>query len=345
MTSGKAQIRDPKSEIQNPMIHQVLDPRNMKAAWLDVQANKGAPGVDEVTLARWGRNWEANLERLRRQVLTNTYRPNRPRRFKVLKPDGAYRELSILTVTDRVMQRAVLNVIEPVFEHRFLNCSFGYRPGRSVANAVTAVVRHRERGLAHVFDADVQDCFDSLDHSTILEHVRAAVNDPVVLALISRWLVVGAKRDPRASIRNPQSSTPRKAGRAFRDPQSKIHNPVGVPLGAVLSPLWCNVVLHQMDVDLTCAGWALARYADDFVVLAATEADALQAQAAAEASLSRLKLKLNPRKTRVTSFEQGLTFLGVEFRGDQYSYVRQNKRIVVQGGTTRILYRHPPQFY
>ncbi len=319
------------------MIDQVLNRVNLQAAWRDVQANKGAPGVDEVTLARWGRNWEANLERLRRQVLTNTYRPNRPRRFKVLKPDGGYRELSILTVTDRVMQRAVLNVIEPVFEHRFLNCSFGYRPGRSVANAVTAVVRHRERGLAYVFDADVQDCFDSLDHSTILEHVRAAVNDPVVLALISRWLVVGAKCAPRSSIRDPRS--------AIRDPKSAIRNPVGVPLGAVLSPLWCNVVLHQMDVDLTCAGWALARYADDFVVLAATEAEALQAQAATEASLSRLRLRLNPRKTRVTSFEQGLTFLGVEFRGDQYSYVRQNKRIVVQGGTTRILYRQPPEFY
>ena len=114
---------------------------------------------------------------------------------------------------------------------------------------------------------------------------------------------------------------------------------------AVLSPLWCNVVLHQMDVDLTCAGWALARYADDFVVLAATEAEALQAQTATEASLSRLRLRLNPRKTRVTSFEQGFTFLGVEFQGDQYAYVRQNKRIVVQGPTTRILYRHPPEFY
>jgi hypothetical protein len=86
-----------------------------------------------------------------------------------------------------------------------------------------------------------------------------------------------------------------------------------------------------MDVDLTCAGWTLARYADDFVVLAATEAEVQQAQAAAEASLARLRLKLNPRKTRVTSFEQGFTFLGVEFQGDQYAYVRQNKRIVVQG--------------
>jgi len=316
------------------MIDQILNPKNMKAAWLDVQANKGAPGVDEVTLARWGRNWEANLERLRAQVRSNTYRPNRPRRFKVLKKDGAYRELSILTVSDRVLQRAVLNVLEPVFEHRFLNCSFAYRPGRSVANAVTMVVRCRERGLTWVFRADVQDCFESLDHAVIMERVREAVSDPVVLSLISRWLAVGAKRDPR-STRNPKSAT--------RTWQSQ--NPVGVPLGAILSPLWCNVVLHQMDVDLTCAGWTLARYADDFVVLTAAEQQAYEAQAAAQASVEKLRLKLNPDKTRITSFEQGFCFLGVEFLGDQYSYVRQNKRIVVQGPTTRILYRQPLEFY
>ena len=342
MTSGKAQIRNPRSEIQNPMIDQVLDPKNMKAAWLDVQANKGAPGVDEVTLARWGRSWEANLERLRAQVRSNTYRPNRPRRFKVLKKDGGYRELSILTVTDRVLQRAALRVLEPVFEQRFLHCSFGYRPGRSVANAVTAVVRCRERGLTWALHADVQDCFDSLDHTVIMEHVRPAVSDPVVLALISRWLVVGAKRDPRTAVRNSLIQ-PRTAGLARAIPKSQ--NPVGVPLGAVISPLLCNVVLHQMDVDLTCAGWTLARYADDLVVMAATEAQAYGAQAATEAALGKLRLKLNPRKTRVTSFEQSFTFLGVEFQGDRYAYVRQNKRIVVQGGTTRILYRQPPEFY
>jgi len=328
------------------MMDLILDPRNMKAAWLDVQANKGAPGVDEVTLARWGRNWEANLERLRAQVRSNTYRPNRPRRFKVLKKDGAYRELSILTVTDRVLQRAALRVLEPLFEQRFLPCSFGYRPGRSVANAVTAVVRNRERGLTCVLHADVQDCFDSLEHAVVMEHVRQAVTDPFILSLFGRWLAVGAKRGRRAStpaLRGAEG--PLWAGASVRDPISKIRNPMGVPLGAVISPLLCNVVLHQMDVDLTCAGWTLARYADDLVVMTATEAMAYEAQAAAEASLARLRLKLNPRKTRVTSFEQGFTFLGVEFKRDQYSYVRQDKRIVVQGPTTRILYRHPPEFY
>ena len=104
------------------MIDLVLDRDNLRAAWEDVQANRGAPGSDAVTLKRWGRNWEGNLDRLAQQVRSNTYHPNRPRRFKVLKKDGTFRELSILTVTDRVLQRAVLNVIDDRFERRFLNC-------------------------------------------------------------------------------------------------------------------------------------------------------------------------------------------------------------------------------
>ena len=322
-------------EFDTAMLDRVLDRDNLRLAWLDVQANKGAPGVDEVSLKRWGRNWEANLERLRAQVRTNTYRPNRPRRFKVLKRDGSFRELSILTVTDRVLQRAVLNILEPVFEQRFLNCSFGYRPHRSVANAVTAVIRQRERGLRWVLDADVQDCFESLSHDVIMEQIRQAVPDLALQNLIAGWLKAGVKRWKRGAAARSE----------LRGPKSEIKNPVGVPLGAVISPLLCNVVLHQVDVDLTCAGWSLARFADDFVVLTATEAEAVQAQAAAKAALARVQLQLNPRKTRITSFEAGFVFLGVEFRGDQYSYVRRNKRITVQGPTTRIQHRQPPEFY
>jgi RNA-directed DNA polymerase len=319
------------------MIDCILDRDNLHAAWLAVEANKGAPGIDQVTLARWGRNWEANLERVRAQVLANTYRPRRPRRFRVLKKDGTYRELSILTVSDRVLQRAALNILEPIFEQRFLNCSFGYRPNRSVANAVTTVVRCRERGLPWALRGDVQDCFDSLDHDVIMEHVRQAVQDTVVLGLIAAWLKAG-RRTWAKSRHGPQVPE-------IRDPQSEIRHPVGIPLGAVISPLLCNVVLHQMDVDLTCAGWTLVRYADDLAALTRSEAEANAAREATEAALAKLRLRLNPHKTQITSFEAGFVFLGVEFRGDQYSYVRQNKRIVVQGPTTRILYRQPPEFY
>ena len=325
------------------MIDQVLAWGNLRLAWQQVEANKGAPGVDEVTLKRWGRNRDANLERLRHQVRTNTYRPSRPRRFKALKKDGTYRELSILTVTDRVLQRATLNALENVCEKRFLNCSFGYRPNRSVANAVTAVVRQRERGRRWLLDADIDDCFDSLDHSLIIELAQQVVSDAVVRGLIAAWLKAGAKRSrigDRGSLIADRSQ--------IRNPRSKIENPksaVGVPLGAVISPLLCNLVLHELDAALTRAGWALVRYADDFVVLTRTETEAQAAQEDVEAALAGLRLKLNPAKTRLTSFDAGFRFLGVEFQGDTYSYVHQNKRIAVTGPNTRILYRHQPEFY
>ena len=319
------------------MIETVLARKNMAAAWEQVQANRGAPGIDAVTLKRWGRNWETNIERLRQQVRTNTYHPNRPRRFKVLKKDGTTRELSILTVSDRVLQRAVLNVLEDVFERLFLNCSFGYRPHRSVANAITAVVRHRERGLTWLFDADIEDCFDNLDQELIRLLIEPVVEDAIVRNLLGLWLKAGTKTPSPLRQKHPESSTlPRRDGKGRR---------VGVPLGAVISPLFCNVVLHELDTALTRGGWTPVRYADDFVVLTSTEAQAHVVAGEVANVLGGLRLQLNRTKTRITSFEVGFRFLGVEFKGDTYSYVYQDKRIVVKGPTTRILHLHRPQFY
>ncbi len=317
------------------MLEAILDRANMRAAWEDVQANQGAPGIDAVTLKRWGRNWEANVERLRQQVRANTYHPNRPKRFKVLKKDGTFRELSILTVTDRVLQRAALKVLEPLFERRFLNCSFGYRPKRSVANAITAVVRHRERGRVWVVDADIEKCFDNLDHALILDLMKPNVPDVMVMNLLAAWLKTGASRSNSAerSVSNLPSE--------IRNLKSKV----GVPLGAVLSPLMCNVVLHELDVALTRPGWTLVRYADDFIVLADSEEQTAWARVDVEEALTGLKLRLNERKTRLTSFEQGFRFLGVDFKDDTYAYVCQQKQIKVKGPTTRLLYDYHPQFY
>jgi len=318
------------------MIDRVLDWRNLQAAWRAVEAKKGGPGLDEVTLKRWGRNWRANLERLRAQVRTNTYRPTRPRRVRVLKRDGEYRELSILTVTDRVLQRALLNVLEGVFENLFLNCSFGYRPRRSVADAVTSVVRSRERGRSWVLHADIDDCFDSLDHALIGELIAPAAPDAIVRRLIHAWLQAGRPKKRREAVHEGARSSMSNGARARN---------VGVPQGAVISPLLCNVVLHELDMHLTRAGWALVRYADDFVVLTSTEAEAHVARADVELALSHLRLRLNAAKTRVVSFEQGFRFLGVDFLGDAYSYVHNRKRLTVSGPTVRVLRLWPPEYY
>jgi len=333
------------------MIEQVLARENMEQAWAAVEANKGGPGIDGVTLARWARNLESNLARLSEQVRTNTYRPNRPKRFWVAKKGGGWRELSRLTVADKVLQRAVLNVLEGPFEARFLNCSHGYRPNRSTATAIQQVLSYRDRGLTWVLDADIAACFDSLNHELLMGLLRRVVDDDDdgwhILNLTAAWLRAGAARKsqlPKAQKPKGQTPTVEAGGEkipTLKSPSAKV----GVPMGAVLSPLWCNVYLHQLDARLTTAGWRLVRYADDFVVLTASEAEAHEARAATEEALRALRLELSPRKTQVVSFDEGFDFLGVTFYRDTYSYEWEKKRIEVKGRNIRWLYRHAPEFY
>jgi retron-type reverse transcriptase len=329
------------------MIEQVLRRENMEQAWAAVRANKGGPGVDGVTLARWERNLESNLSRLSEQVRTNTYHPNRPKRFWVARKDGGWRELSRLTVADKVLQRAVLNVLEAPFEARFLNCSHGYRPNRSTATAIQQVLGYRDRGLGWVLDADITACFDSLDHELLMGLLRRVVDDWHILNLTALWLKAGTGRKsqiPKAQKPKGQTPTVEEGGEKPPTPKSPSAK-VGVPMGGVLSPLWCNVYLHQLDARLTSAGWRLIRYADDFVVLTGSEAGAHEARAATERALADLRLTLSERKTQVTSFEAGFDFLGVRFYRDTYSYDWEGKRVEVKGRNIRWLYRHGPQFY
>ena len=336
------------------MIEQVLAWGNMCEAWQQVEAAKSAPGVDEVTVKRWARNWETNLHRLIDQVRTNTYHPNRPRRFKVAKKDGTYRELSILTVTDRVMQRAVLNVVNPLFDVRFLDCSHGYRANRSVATAVNQVLCWRDKGLRWVVDADIASCFDSLDHEVLMSLLQRVVKDAVLLNVMGLWLKVGAKKKNSKS-QNPNIQNPKIQNSNVPNPKFVVSEAepsetanlksVGVPLGAVISPLWCNVYLHQLDARLITTGWHLVRYADDFVVMTQTEAEAQRVMKATQHILNDLRLELSARKTRIVSFDEGFDFLGVTFYRDTYSYTWEQKRIEVQGRNVRWLYRHLPKFY
>lgn len=303
---------------RNTYIEAILERENMNQAWEQVRSKKGAPGLDGVTLARWERNWEANIERLREQVRTNTYRPSKPKRIAVRKKNGGTREISLLCVSDKVLQRAVINVIEPAFEKRFLGCSHGYRRNRSTATAVQQVLNYRDKGLKWVVDADVEACFDNIDHAILMRLVSRVVKDWFVLNLMNLWL---------------------SAGRKYR------HQAIGIPQGAVVAPLWCNIYLHQLDANLSCAGWKLVRYADDFVIMTASQEEAQTAYQACEAALLKLKLRYHPGKTRITDFESGFRFLGVDFLGEAYAYDWEKKRISVQGKNLKILYRHVPYFY
>lgn len=290
------------------LIERVLDWHNLAAAWNQVEKAQGAAGSDGVSVKRWGRTWEERLVNLRRAVMTNTYKPAPLERFTRPKRGGGVRHMTNLTVTDKVLQRAVLNVLDDIFEKMFLDCSYGYRPGRSLANAVQAIIKYRDMALEYVLDADIDDCFDSLDHGLLRQFVRETIDDPIVLRLIDLWLEQGRR------------------ARGAEEQRGK-----GIALGMVISPLLCNVYLHRFDAAMFELGHTLVRYADDWVALAETETDACWAWDDATMVLEGLKLKMEPTKTQITSFDQGFEYLGVFFYRDTYSYDWQDKRIEVQG--------------
>ncbi len=176
--------------------------------------------------------------------------------------------------------------------------------------------------MLNVLDADIDECFGSLDHGVILGLLRERVQDVVLLRLIESWLRVGAGHSPG-----------RDADLAR-----------GIPLGGVLSPLLCNLTLHELDMALMRAGYHPVRYADDFVVLCESEAEARQAGQVSAETLARLHLCLEPRKTAVTHFEQGFDYLGVHFERDFYRYVWANKRITVEGDFPDFLFAYGPEY-
>ena len=224
-----------------PLLDQILARDNLAAAWEAVAANEGMPGVDRVAIGRYARNWEEGVLALAEEVRGNRYRPSRLRVRFIPKRDGGQRRISIPTVADRVLQRATLQVLLPRLDRKFLSCSYGYRPKRGVAQAVAAVIRYRDRGLRYLLEADIDDCFGSLDHATLLRLLEQEVSDWRVLQLMRWWLDVG----------RPQAGVAR-----------------GIALGMPISPLWANLYLHEMDWQLVRNRWPLVRYADDFVVLA-----------------------------------------------------------------------------
>ena len=301
------------------LIDRILQPGNMRVAWEEVAAKKGSAGIDGVSIKRWRRNWEERLVNLAAAVRANTYQPQPLERFTRPKSDGSLRHLVNLTVTDKVLQRAMLRVLDDHLDRQFLDCSYGYRQGRGVRDAVPAIIGYRDAGWQWVLDADIDDCYDSLDHELMLQFVQEEVDDPLVLRLIEQWLRVGR-------------SDPEKAR--------------GIPMGAVISPLLCNLYLHRLDVGLTERGYALVRYADDFCAFCGERIEAEAAHQDTELILGEIRLRLEPRKTAITHFDEGFDFLGVHFYRDTYSFVAADKRIEVKGDfDSTLFYDYVPEGY
>ncbi|MBU7007619.1 group II intron reverse transcriptase/maturase [Phosphitispora fastidiosa] len=271
------------------LIDKVYRMENLEKAYKAVKANNGAPGVDGVTVEAYGINLQEGLNRLQHQLKTGTYEPDPVLRVEIPKADGSKRPLGIPTVKDRVVQQALLNILQPIFEPDFHPSSYGYRPGRSCHQAVAkAEMFINKYGLCHVVDMDLSKCFDRLDHELILKGVNRKVSDGSILKLVKKFLTAGVMKDG-----------------AWEE------TGLGSPQGGGISPLIANIYLDEFDQEMRRRNIRIVRYADDILLFARTYEEAKQYQQIATSFLEEnLKLVVNKEKTHLTNNQKGVPYLG-----------------------------------
>lgn len=255
---------------------------NLYRAWIKVAANMGAGGIDKVSIEDFQLNLQENLTILKNLLKEGEYRPLPLLNIRIDKSLGGKRILGIPAIRDRIVQQALVNVLQPRFESIFLDCSYGYRPGRSAHQALNKIEKYIRKGNYWILDADIESFFDNVEHSLLVNFIRGRIDEELILDLISSILQTGAS--------------------------------VGIAQGAVTSPLFANIYLHQMDKKLTQDNYNLVRYADDFVVLTKTEPEVKKILDEVRKILQDdLRLKLNEVKTRVCHLKDRFVFLGYEF--------------------------------
>ncbi len=255
-----------------------------------MKANKGAAGVDGRDISETARYLQTAWPVIREQLLSGTYRPSPVRRVMIPKPDGSQRELGIPTVTDRVIQQALLQVLQPLLDPTFSEHSYGFRPGRRAHDAVLAAQSYVQSGRRIVVDVDLEKFFDRVNHDILIDRVQKRIPDAGVIRLIRAYLNSG-----------------------IMDGGVVIERHEGTPQGGPLSPLLANVLLDEVDKELERRGHRFARYADDCNVYVRSRKAGERVMALLRRLYARLRLKVNEAKSAVTSVFANRKFLGYSF--------------------------------
>lgn len=277
------------------LIDKVYADRTLSIAWEKVQSNAGACGVDGITVGHFDKDSEARLLAVKEHLKSGTYQPKAVKRVRIPKAgSNQTRPLGIPTVTDRVVQQSVRMVLEPIFERRFAEHSYGFRPGRSCHDALRRVSGQLAEGSTHVVDIDIQGYFDTINQERLMQLLEEDVSDGRVLEIIERFLKAGVHEDGVWEM-----------------------SETGTPQGGVISPLLSNLYLDELDHLMESRGYAMTRYADDMVILCKSAAEAKEALACVKEWMAKVDLRLHSEKTCVVDMNEvaaHFDFLGYRFK-------------------------------
>lgn len=280
---------------QQTLLEQILDLENMKQAWARVRSNKGAAGIDGMSVADFPAFWQVHRLRIIDQIREGRYAPAPVKRVWIPKPDGTKRPLGIPTVLDRVIQQAIAQVLSPLFDVDFSESSFGFRYGRQAHAALERISEASQAGYRWGVDCDLKGYFDTVNHDLLIAQLSPRINDKRVLGLIGKYL--------RAGVRLKDGTT-----------ETTVK---GVPQGGPLSPLMANSMLDRLDKKIEAMGLPFARYADDFLIVTRSKARALEVMEEVREYLEgRLKLLVNQDKSKVAALDE-CAFLGFTVKGKQ----------------------------
>jgi group II intron reverse transcriptase/maturase len=263
----------------------------MLKAFKAVKKNRGAAGIDKVSIQMFESNLSENLLSLMKELKQGTYQPIPLRRVYIPKGDGKTRPLGIPSVKCRVAQEVIRRLINSIFENRFHENSFGFRPGRNCHQAVERVLEYAEQGHKYVVDVDIKGFFDNIPHNLIMDSIAARISDGNILDLIERFLSSGVMEE--GELR----------------PTTR-----GTPQGGVISPLLANIALNHLDWYLAEKEYLFVRYADDFVVLCKTQSEAERALDEVQTYLEQMALQVSPEKTKICRYSKGFNFLGFSIK-------------------------------